>query len=269
MGYNRCLNKMKKTFLTLVLALAFMPVFSQATLRHVFTNDSGGLHSVFQNSIHEYVYEILPEVSYVVCELDEDEAITGFSVYDADFQLTKEIPFTVEGKWGIRYSSFGVVIAGKHLFNDDDKIEICLTPWKQGGRMCTMILNEDGEVLFMQEGSLISYLYRAGDELRFEISNAYDNYNIEVYATNGNFSADEMVVSTQSPFPNPASTLVSVPYTLDGKAAEMHIYDSRGVLVDKKTLDPDAEWIDLNVSAYRPGIYIYEYNGVSTKFVVR
>ena len=260
---------MKKTVLTLVLALAFMPVFSQAILKHTFTNNSGGLHSVFQNSIHEYVYEILPEVSYVVCDLDEDETITGFSVYDADFQLTKEIPFTVEGKWGIRYSSFGVVIAGKHLFNNDDKIEICLTPWKQGGKMYTMILNEDGEVLFMQEGSLISYLYKAGDELRFEISNSYDNYNIEVYATQGNFSADEMVVTTQNPYPNPANTTVSIPYTLDGKSAEMHIYDSRGVLVDAKTLDPDAELVDLNVSAYRPGIYVYEYNGMSNKFVVR
>ncbi len=243
---------MNKTVLTLVLALAFMPVFSQATLKHTFTNNSGGLHSVFQNSIHEYVYEILP-----------------VSVYDADFQLTKEIPFTVEGKWGIRYSSFGVVIVGKHLFNNDAKIEICLTPWKQGGKMYTMILNEDGEVLFMQEGSLISYLYKAGDELRFEISNSYDNYNIEVYATQGNFSADEMIVTTQNPYPNPASTMVSIPYTLNGKSAEMHIYDSRGVLMDTKTLDPDAEWVDLNVSAYRPGIYVYEYNSMSNKFVVR
>ena len=242
---------MKKTVLTLVLALAFIPVFSQATLKHTFTNNSGGLHSVFQKSIHEYVYEILPEVSYVICELNEDEAITGFSVYDADFQLTKEIPFTVEGKWGIRYSSFGVVIAGKHLFNSDDKIEICLTPWKQGGKMYTMILNEDGEVLFMQD------------------SNSYDNYNIEVYATQGNFSADEMIVTTQNPYPNPANTTVSIPYTLNGKSAEMHIYDSRGVLVDTKTLDPDAEWVDLNVRAYRPGIYVYEYNGMSNKFVVR
>ena len=49
----------------------------------------------------------------------------------------------------------------------------------------------------------------------------------------------------------------------------MNIYDARGVLMDTKTLDPDADWIDINVSAYRPGIYIYEYNGVSNKFVVR
>ena len=48
-----------------------------------------------------------------------------------------------------------------------------------------------------------------------------------------------------------------------------NIYDARGVLMDTKTLNPDAEWIDINVSAYRPGIYIYEYKGVSNKFVVR
>ena len=254
--------------LTLVIVLASLTSFSQAVLRHTFTNNSGGLHSVFQNSIHEYVYEILPEVSYVVCELDESEAITGFSVYDADFQLTKEIPFTVEGKWSIRYSTFGVVIAGKHLFNDDEKIEICLTPWKQGGNMCTMILNEDGEVQFMEEGSLISNLYRAGNELRFEISNSYDNYNIEVYATQGNFSADEMVVSTQSPYPNPARFVIALPYTLNGKATEMHIYDSQGRLVDTKMLSPDGDRIHLNVSTYAPGIYVYEYNGVSNKFIV-
>lgn len=259
---------MKKTLSILVLLLACMPVFSQATLKYTFTNNSGGFHSVFQNSIHEYVYEILPEVSYVVCELSEEGVLKGFSVYDDNFRMTKEIPFNVEGKWGIRYSSFCVVIAGKHLFNDDDKIEICFTPWKEGGKMYTMILNEDGEVLFMEEGLLISYLYKTSDELRFEISNSYDNENIEVYATKGTFSADEMVVSTQSPYPNPARFTIALPYTLDGKAAEMHIYDSQGRLIDTKMLSPDSDRLHLNVSGYVPGLYIYEYNGVSNKFIV-
>lgn len=223
---------------------------------------------MFQSSIHEYVYEILPEVSYVVCELGDDEAIKGFSVYDADFQLTKEIPFTVEGKWGIRFTGFGIVIAGKHLFNDDDKIEICLSPWREGGKMCTMILNEDGELLFMEEGLLISPLYRAGDELRFEVSDNYDNYNIEVYATKGDFSADEMAVTTQNPYPNPARFTIALPYTLDGKASVMRVYDAQGRLVDTKTLSPDSDRIHLNVSTYAPGIYVYEYNGVSGKFIV-
>lgn len=252
----------------MVLAFAFMPVFSQATLRHTFTNSSGGLHSVFQNSIHEYVYETLPEVSYVVCNLDEDEAIASFSVYDANFELTKEIPFTVEGKWGIRFSSFGFVLAGKHLFNNDDKIEICLSPMNQVGSVSTMILNEDGEVLFKEYGSLISNLYRAGDELRFEVYKEGSGV-VKVYATQGNFSVDEMVTVPQSPYPNPAYMTVSIPYTLDGKSTDMHIYDSRGVLMETKTIYPDAEWIDLNVSTYRPGVYIYEYNGVSNRFIVR
>lgn len=259
---------MKKTILISALALAFIPAFSQATLRHAFTNSSGGLHSVFQNSIHEYVYETLPELSYVVCNLDESEAITSFSVYDANFELTKEIPFNVEGKWSIRFTSFNMVIAGKHLFNDDDKIEICLSPMRQGGSINTIILNEDGDILFMENGLLISNIYRAGEELRFEVYSS-GNETIKVYATQGNYSADEMMITTSSPYPNPASMTVSIPYTIDEKSSEMRIYDSRGILMCTKTIYPDAEWIDIDVSTYRPGIYIYEYNGVSNKFVVK
>ena len=120
----------------------------------------------------------------------------------------------------------------------------------------------------MEYGLLISNLYRANDELRFEVYNL-GNGNIKVYATQGNYSADEMVIIPQSPYPNPANMTVTIPYTLNGKSTEMHIYDSRGVLVDTKTIYPDAEWIDLNVSTFRPGIYIYEYNGISNKFVVK
>ena len=35
-----------------------------------------------------------------------------------------------------------------------------------------------------------------------------------------------------------------------------------------KMLSPDADRIHLDVSAYAPGIYVYEYNGVSNKFIV-
>ena len=262
---------MKKTVLTLVLALAFMPVFSQATLQHSFPNHGGDLHPIFQNSIREYVYEVLPEMSYILAEYTEDGILTGFSVYDDNYELTKEIPFTLEGSWITSFTGFYVVIAGRHLFNADDKMEIGLTirPKYAGVTAVTVFLNEDGEILFKEEGCLLNGVYRIGEELRFDLVDYGENYNLEIYATQGNFSADEMVVSTQSPYPNPASMTVSIPYTFDGKSAEMHIYDSRGVLMDTKTLNPDAEWIDINVSNYRPGIYIYEYNGASNKFVVR
>ena len=82
---------MKKTVLTLVLALAFMPIFSQATLQHSFPNHGGDLHPVFQNSIREYVYEVSPEMSYILAEYTEDGILTGFSVYDDNYELKSHL----------------------------------------------------------------------------------------------------------------------------------------------------------------------------------
>lgn len=92
MGYNRQSDKMKKMILTLVIVFATLTSFSQATLLHSFTNHGSDIQPVFQQSIREYVCEVLPEVSYVLGEYDDTGALRGFSVYDASFELTKEIP---------------------------------------------------------------------------------------------------------------------------------------------------------------------------------
>ena len=255
--------------LTLVIVLATLTSFSQATLLHSFANHGSRIHPVFQQSIREYVCEVLPEVSYVLGEYDDTGALRGFSVYDAGFELTKEIPFTLNGSWITSYTGFNVVIAGKHLFNTDDKVEIglCVTS-KYSGATKTVFINEDGEILFCEDGLLLNGVYRVGDELRFDVLDFSDNNSLEIYATQGNLSAEEMVITQQSPYPNPAKLMIALPYTLDGKSTEMHVYDSQGRLVDTKKLSPDADRIHLNVSFYAPGIYIYEYNGVSQKFIV-
>lgn len=270
MGYNRRFNKMKKMVLTLVIVLVTLTSFSQATLLHSFANHGSSIHPVFQQSIREYVCEVLPEVSYVLGEYDDTGALRGFSVYDASFELTKEIPFTLNGSWITSYTGFDVVIAGKHLFNTDDKIEIglCVRSMYSGGIPKTVFINEDGEILFCEDGYLLNGVYRVGDELRFDMFDYSDNYSLEIYATQGNLSAEEMVITRQNPYPNPAKFMIALPYTLDGKSTEMHVYDSQGRLVDTKKLSPDADRIHLNVSFYAPGIYIYEYNGVSQKFIV-
>jgi len=259
--------------LTLVIVLATLTSFSQATLLHSFANLGSDIQPVFQQSIREYVCEVLPEVSYILAEYDDNDdngALRGFLVYDANFELTKEIPFTLNGSWITSYTGFDVVIAGKHLFNTDDKIEIglCVRSMYSGGIPKTVFINEDGEILFCEDGYLLNGIYRVGDELRFDMFDYSDNNSLEIYATQGNLSAEEMVITQQSPYPNPAKLMIALPYTLDGKSTEMHVYDSQGRLVDTKKLSPDADRIHLNVSFYAPGIYIYEYNGVSQKFIV-
>ena len=263
---------MKKMILTLVIVFATLTSFSQATLLHSFANLGSDIQPVFQQSIREYVCEVLPEVSYILAEYDGNDdngALRGFLVYDANFELTKEIPFTLNGSWITSYTGFDVVIAGKHLFNTDDKVEIGLCVMsKYSGATKTVFINEDGEILFCEDGYLLNGVYRVGDELRFDVLDFSDNNSLEIYATQGNLSAEEMVITQQSPYPNPAKLMIALPYTLDGKSTEMHVYDSQGRLVDTKKLSPDADRIHLNVSFYAPGIYIYEYNGVSQKFIV-
>lgn len=261
---------MKKTLLVLMLSFAFVPTFAQATLKHEFRDlthsNYSYYHSGFQHSIRENVYEILPEVSYVIPECKENNILTGFSVYDANFELVKEIPFLLDGIWNSSGTIFCAIV-GKHLFNTDDKIEIGLNVQSYGGFVKTVFINEDGEILFQADGYLLSEIYRVGNELRFEVINPNQDV-LSVYSTNGSYSAEEMIVTTQAPFPNPAKNSIALPYTFDGKTAEMHIYDLQGRLVETLMLSPDNDRVHLSVSRYIPGIYVYEYNGLSQKFIV-
>lgn len=262
---------MKKTLLVLMLSFAFVPTFAQATLKHEFRDlthsNYSYYHSGFQHSIREYVYEILPEVSYVIPECRENNILTGFSAYDANFELVKEIPFLLEGIWNSSGTIFCAIV-GKHLFNTDDKIEIglCIQPYGYGS-VKTVFINEDGEILFQADGFLLSEIYRVGSELRFDVINPNQDV-LSIYSTNGSYSAEEMIVTTQAPFPNPAKNSIALPYAFDGKTAEMHIYDLQGRLVETLMLSPDNDRVHLNVSRYIPGIYVYEYNGLSQKFIV-
>ena len=120
--------QMKKMLLVLFMTFAVVPTFAQATLKHEFRDlthsNYSYYHSGFQHSIREYVYEILPEVSYVIPECRENNILTGFSAYDANFELVKEIPFLLEGIWNSSGTIFCAIV-GKHLFNTDDVYKLC------------------------------------------------------------------------------------------------------------------------------------------------
>lgn len=72
-----------------------------------------------------------------------------------------------------------------------------------------------------------------------------------------------------SSFPNPASDYINIGYKLSGQAKTMmNIYNSKGQLIDQKQLNSNENSLKLNVSSYKSGLYLYEYNGVSNKFIV-
>jgi len=72
-----------------------------------------------------------------------------------------------------------------------------------------------------------------------------------------------------STFPNPASDYINIGYKLSDKAKTMmNIYNAKGQLIDQKQLNSNENTLKLNVSSYKSGMYLYEYNGVSNKFIV-
>ena len=72
-----------------------------------------------------------------------------------------------------------------------------------------------------------------------------------------------------STFPNPASDYINIGYKLSNQAKTMmNIYNAKGQLIDQKQLNSNENSLKLNVSSYKSGLYLYEYNGVSNKFIV-
>ena len=78
------------------------------------------------------------------------------------------------------------------------------------------------------------------------------------------------ISNVQTAYPNPTRITINLPYVLDkGQTTMMRrIYKTNGQLMEQKQIDSAFDKILLNVNSYQPGIYLYEYNGVSNKFIV-
>ena len=73
-----------------------------------------------------------------------------------------------------------------------------------------------------------------------------------------------------SAYPNPAKSNIMLPYVLeDGETATMSIYDLNSRLIERFEIDSHSNQIQVNVSEYSPGMYLYEYKGKGGKFIVR
>ena len=71
-------------------------------------------------------------------------------------------------------------------------------------------------------------------------------------------------------YPNPANTIITIPYTLNGaNSATMQVYNMEGKLVDQRVLSPEGRNIRIDVTNYPKGVYVYRYNGKAQRFVVQ
>ena len=157
-----------------------------------------------------------------------------------------------------------------HLFNDDDLIEI-IYEYYISGVYTTIVVNENLDVLYEFSGLRVeSFLSTPNSEtLLIMRNNTWSSHSIYKIAQVKTGISQTKIQLQKLPFPNPSKTTVNLPYQLSlGQQATMKIFDVNGKSIATKQIDASFDRLQLDVSNYSKGMYLYEYNGKSGKFVV-
>ena len=260
----------KQLFILFSLMIIIGKMSAQLTLDHTF---NGYVNASFSNIISE-------PVGYYCSSMNNASAIY---LYNPNYSLYKTVSINLPSG----YSNAQATVLGKHLINTDDKVEFFVTAYNSNNSYnslyTAMIVNEDGTMIqHFGYSYTISYLgiYVVEGQLRLSILKATYNeqsyqtsYQTEVYVCQGNYSAvasfgeDDIMLR---PYPNPTTTLVNLPYHIEkGTVSTINIYNVGGQLIESYNIGGDFERITIDVNNYAKGIYIYEYNGISNRFVVQ
>lgn len=273
---------MKKLLLSSFLILFGYLSFAQITLLHTFSNSDGSpIDGTYYGSAmpcFEFVSELMGCYSFL------NRQNNSIRFYNANFQLVKEciLPASIFANGG--HPEY-VQIFGRHIVNTDDKIEFLATVYVEQPAVTpdelpiiddfSYIINEDGDIIY-ECGSNPIYphsVHKVGNQLRAYYSEG--GGIVQIYSLGGNYNPSTMVTYTQpssslNPYPNPSRNTITLPYTLQsGETAQLRVFNMSGQLLETFNIGSDFDKIELNVSDYAKGTYIYTYKGVSKKFVVR
>ena len=226
------------------------------------------------------VYQFGPAYSFF-------EGNTIYS-YNWDFSLNKAITITRVPE---DYVFGSVLSVSQKCINNDDKWEIIVAyraqnvnnQYPECNENCkVLIINEDNELiqdLGFANSAGSSGFHKNANEVRClmykfikneddELVSYYDIYRCA--GNGGDIVVNEITANTIEPaYPNPTYNTITIPYSMNGnQASEMHIYDIQGRLVKTIQVGPHFNEVNVDVSSFPSGTYIYECNGVSNKFVV-
>lgn len=261
---------------TLCIAIIFsMSVNSQISKESSYqitgTNYDDNFIPIYENIVYKSNC-----VGYVLTDLNNK----SFRLYNSDHTLTKEssVMTAVEGtSICVLHSMFYFT---SHFVNGDEKIEF-FACWGCEDAYYLYLYDEDGNVIF--NFGQVDYIYNYGlDEvsdcfietkegfkmiLVKERDKIYDVYSFGVSSTS---SLELQDTKINKAYPNPSNTILNIPCRLTkSNQAFLTIYDLSGGMVEKRQIDKNTNSLTLNISSYKPGIYMYEYENITQKFVVK
>ena len=133
------------------------------------------------------------------------------------------------------------------------------------------LYNEDKQLLFnFGEWLPLFFVKNKLFAYKTEFVNNHYNYTTKIYNLPGQLNSSELIVnkSNSFAFPNPAENVININYNTN-KMEEMHIIDLNGNIIENYLLDPSLKTIQINVSNYSKGIYIYRLGDTTGKFIVK
>ncbi len=200
-----------------------------------------------------------------------DTITNQLKIYNEDYSLYKVV--TLPRPTGKRMY---VYCLSDQLFNTNNLIEIICIYSNYGSDERIIVYDENTTVIkdfgtgYCDYPTIINSNTGKSKLLLYRYS--LSNSTTEFYSLTGSLpnNVPELKVrNIQTAFPNPSKTTINLPYSLEnGQASTMRIYKINGQLKDQKQIGSTFDKIILNVDSYESGTYIYEYNGVSKKFVV-
>lgn len=190
---------------------------------------------------------------------------------------------TFQFKSFVGYEIYDVEIT-QHIFNNDDEFELLVRykllgdSWDSNEREKLLLFDSKGNILkdFGTANNFYFYdgLFLLNNQAVIAIEKNYGEameiYSVPTIINQNQLKSATISNTTQSVYPNPAKTYVNISYEISGmEDAVMTITDMSGNVVEKKTVSAMQDRIRLNVAKYKPGMYFYEVQGFTGRFIVQ
>jgi hypothetical protein len=181
-------------------------------------------------------------------------------VYSQEITLVESIYLSI-----IPTDVLSVSFLSKNLFTNSGKYEFIVKDSSE-----YLLFNDVGELLY-NFGDFIPIMVQGNKFFTYKLVLDGSNYSYttKVYSLGGNLnSKDYLTTDDLFSYPNPAKDFININYHID-EAVDLSIYSVSGQKMQSIKLDPLEDNLQLNLSVYKPGLYIYIYNNKSGKFIVK
>jgi hypothetical protein len=266
---------MRKIFI-LSLSFLLLSAKGQITLEHTFD----GIGEIIEESVieeygHVGYYILNNDICFYTQQWDYLSKKLTVKFYNSDYSLRNSCTFDFSSLQDGRHLLVDFV--SQKLFNEDDLLEYVIYDNDFG---FTAIYNENKELIKRFDGVrnffyVWNYMhpiaqYQSKAKLIIHYADKVEIYSLPGTMPNNIENNFGKPTTFSPPYPNPSYSYINLPYKLEeGQTSVMRIFNMNGQLIEAKNIDATFNVIKLNVESYKSGVYIYEYNGVSNKFIVK